>query len=665
MENVYISNLQYCYDEFINLPYIYGALRAHAETIPELRENYRWQKPLFEIPPNYGMDVFENLVRGLEAPRVLGLSCYVWNIQKQLLLAKLVKEKHPDCLVVAGGPQVPDPGNEFLARHPYLDLLVHGEGEKIFSSILREKLAASPDWSKVKGVSYRDRENRTRRTENETRIQDFFAESPYLAGYFDELAREIRGRGRKAVAFWETNRGCPYSCAFCNWGSATMSKLRRIPEPRLFQELEWFSRHKIDKLKSTDANFGILELDERLADRLIELHERTGYPKKFWATHAKSSPPRVLSISTKIAASTLCTNGTTVSLQSLNPDSLRAVRRKNLNEADYAEIIRVFNENNFPYYCELIVGLPFETPDTFFAGITRLLELGVHENLSIYACEIFPNTAMDSAEYRARYEIQTVRRRLFKYPLERDPLAETTEIVVSTHAMAHAGWIDCMVMGSLFQIFHCGGWTRQLSIFLRREREVSFARFYADFFAWMRSGKSRLLASCREELQKIYRDILENPEAEFSGWSIMEFEYEGSKRSVRGFPFATLWARLALRKQDVFGEISAFIEELFGLDEELAQVLSFQNDLILTPDYIPEHGKAADYEYDFFSYFYRQRPLRRRKTRVHYRDQAIGPGGIYPLPRDAGKFLQAVTGGDTIRPHCFLHQSRAMEVTYF
>lgn len=45
--------------------------------------------------------------------------------------------------------------------------------------------------------------------------------SPYLTGEFDEIDP---ARWRSATI--ETNRGCPYGCTYCDWGSATLSRIR-------------------------------------------------------------------------------------------------------------------------------------------------------------------------------------------------------------------------------------------------------------------------------------------------------------------------------------------------------------------------------------------------------------------------------------------------------
>src|SRR5207244_1673497 len=84
-----------------------------------------------------------------------------------------------------------------------------------------------------------------------------FEYSPYLdqSGFYETL-REQYGRGF-FYATWETNRGCPYSCNFCDWGSATMAKLRRFSMERVSAEADWLSYISPSFVLVADANFGI------------------------------------------------------------------------------------------------------------------------------------------------------------------------------------------------------------------------------------------------------------------------------------------------------------------------------------------------------------------------------------------------------------------------
>ena len=89
------------------------------------------------------------------------------------------------------------------------------------------------------------------------------------------------GEAHEGTAIIETNRGCPYGCTFCDWGSATLSRIRKFDLERVFAELEWCARNGSTRIGLADANFGIFERDVDIAEKIAELKAQYGYPKMF------------------------------------------------------------------------------------------------------------------------------------------------------------------------------------------------------------------------------------------------------------------------------------------------------------------------------------------------------------------------------------------------
>jgi radical SAM superfamily enzyme YgiQ (UPF0313 family) len=129
----------------------------------------------------------------------------------------------------------------------------------------------------------------------------------------------------------ETNRGCPYKCTFCDWGSLTYSKVKQFGLTRVFHELEWMADNKIGYLDVADANFGIfVERDNMIVDKLIEVQKRTGYPYRTGWSWAKNQKSEVVAIAKKLINSGHFNNGLTISLQSLDENTLKTIKRNNL-----------------------------------------------------------------------------------------------------------------------------------------------------------------------------------------------------------------------------------------------------------------------------------------------------------------------------------------------
>ncbi len=146
---------------------------------------------------------------------------------------------------------------DYLRAHPSIDYYVHGEGETTMVALLEKLLgggaldAEEPGVAFLRDDCYLDGGRRERRRDLDT------IPSPHLGGWLDPFI----GNGYAPVI--ETNRGCPFSCTYCNWGSATVSKVNRFGLDRVFEELEYIARRvrDNDNLTVADANFGILKRD--------------------------------------------------------------------------------------------------------------------------------------------------------------------------------------------------------------------------------------------------------------------------------------------------------------------------------------------------------------------------------------------------------------------
>ena len=115
------------------------------------------------------------------------------------------------------------------------------------------------DWSKIPGVSYL-KDSKMINNPNLPRLRNFDGcPSPYTSGVFNKLMEE--NPNEKWIVSWETNRGCPFSCTYCDWGSAINSKVARFEIERLHHELEWFAKNKVEFIYVCDANFGMLPRD--------------------------------------------------------------------------------------------------------------------------------------------------------------------------------------------------------------------------------------------------------------------------------------------------------------------------------------------------------------------------------------------------------------------
>src|SRR5579862_6882388 len=253
------------------LPLAAGCLVATARKDPELAHlDYA-----IELERRPIADAVAALAAG-GAPGVLGFSLYPWNAAYALTVAAAAREAYPDSLIVAGGPSVPrrpERARRFLDEHPAVDVLVFSEGELSFREIVRARVrdGAFAELGHIPGLAIRRARDHLVTAPPE-RVLDFRETgSPFLDGTFDEVY--ARHRDKFTMVLCETNRGCPFSCTFCDW--SLTKKIVELPLERVHAELDWVAARGFRHVMLADANFGIRTRDADYARRLVALRRAT------------------------------------------------------------------------------------------------------------------------------------------------------------------------------------------------------------------------------------------------------------------------------------------------------------------------------------------------------------------------------------------------------
>ncbi|MFD0691999.1 KedN5 family methylcobalamin-dependent radical SAM C-methyltransferase [Actinomadura fibrosa] len=386
-----------------SMPLASGYLKAAALADATVREsaeitifNYRGGTTLTQM----ANDIFTD-----GPPDVLACSVLGWNYRTFGALAETFRQLNPEGWVVFGGTHVANQGERSFAMFPAVDVIVNGEGELAFRELLTQRLAGgSPrDLGNVKGISFRDRLGAVVTTDPRDRIDDLdIIPSPALSGAV-ELTRPD-GSFRYDVALMETNRGCPYKCSFCYWGGAVGQRIRAFSRERLRRELELYASLKVHTICLCDANFGLMPIDEEFVDDVIEIRERTGYPRALESSWAKNKSKVFYSIVRKMKDAGL-RSSFTLALQTLNDETLRLMNRKNMKVNEWEDLVAWLGAEELECYAELIWGAPGETVETFLAGYDRLSQYV--SRIAVYPILLLPNT--EYTEKREQFGIVSVR----------------------------------------------------------------------------------------------------------------------------------------------------------------------------------------------------------------------------------------------------------------
>ena len=453
------------------LPYSSGLLWSYAQTIPEIKESFELDKMIYKRDP------MDELANSLSTNHVVAFSTYVWNRNYNFKLAHKIKQLNPDVLIVFGGPEPPVTNpNIFTEILPFVDIVVKNEGELVFSKIL-QSLISGDDFTKIRGILYNDNGG-VIDTGMSERIADLDSiPSPYLNGTFDHLLpleKEWNGT-------LETNRGCPYKCTFCDWGSLTYSKIKKFGMGRVFAELEWMGKNNIGYLDVADANFGIfVERDNEIVDKLIQVQKQYGFPYRTGWSWAKNQKSEVVAIAKKLIKSGHFNNGLTISLQSLSEDTLSVIKRNNLEVNKIVDIFDESKKEGVPLNVELIVGLPGETLSSWEDTLYGVFEIGQHDSIEVWQAQILENAEMNLSQ-REEYSIRG--QKVFDYFPNSvdDEAAEFSEIVTQTSTMTLEEMVDAYKLSWFLITWHTGGFSQYIARFIRKYCGISYKQFYTEF----------------------------------------------------------------------------------------------------------------------------------------------------------------------------------------
>ncbi|MBI1776510.1 MAG: cobalamin B12-binding domain-containing protein [Proteobacteria bacterium] len=473
------------------LPYSIGLLQAHTLAHAAAPARYRFLLPLYK---RLRADA---AVEHLRSADIVGFSLYVWNERLSLEIAKRLKQVRPDVVIVFGGPQVPDRAEAWLRANPFVDIACHGEGEQVFLNLL--EALPSGDLSGVPGISFLPPDGAFHHQPKAGRTREIEATpSPYLSGTFRPLIEAHREE--TWIVLWETNRGCPFACTFCDWGSATQSKVFTFEMDRLKAELDWFSERKIEFIFCCDANFGILPRDIQIAEYAAANKRAKGYPKALSVQNTKNATERAYTTQ-KILSDAGLSKGVALALQSVDMHTLESIKRQNISLATYEELQKRFTRDNVATYSDLIIGLPGETYDAFVDGVARVIEGGQHNRIQFNNLSILPNAEMGDPAYQAKYGMVTVPTKIINVhgSLEEDidGIAEMQQLVIATRAMPKEDWRRTRTFAWMTALLH---FDKLLQIPLVVAHEVSGVgyRRLIEAFTEVDSSEYPLIASIRD-----------------------------------------------------------------------------------------------------------------------------------------------------------------------
>jgi anaerobic magnesium-protoporphyrin IX monomethyl ester cyclase len=325
-----------------------------------------------------------------EKADVVAFSCYIWNIEAILRIAADLKKLRPETLLVAGGPEVSYSAEEFLRDNRAFDCVICGEGEKTWQEFLAQlgEKRAAPILSKTipAGIAFRDITGIVAAREREA-IEDLDdIPSPFALDLVDTT---------KPLVYYETSRGCPFSCAFCL--SSREKGVRSFSRERIHSDILSLIQKDVQVVKLVDRTFNYD------AGRANEIWD-------FILTHNRSSTFHFEISADLLTEENIRTLARVpagmfrfeIGVQATGKETLSRVSRKSDPDRLLAAVKRLTEETGVTVHLDLVAGLPGEDFSGFLASLDRLFAVNPH-HIQVEPLKILKGSPMVEIAIREGY----------------------------------------------------------------------------------------------------------------------------------------------------------------------------------------------------------------------------------------------------------------------
>ena len=405
-------------------------------------------------------------------PGVIGLSNYIWNSELSNSICEYAKMININTLCVLGGPEFPagtgartivDNAHdqtytktlEFLKQRPSVDYFTYSDGEVAFLEAVKKFLENDCSVKELKkndiplmgSTSVSLKKDKLLVGEYIPRIgmdgsvkaygRDIIP-SPYLSGLLDKFLDGFY------VPAFETARGCPFQCTFCDQG-LDKNKVASFSTERLTQEM-FYVGEKMSKLKNGtktisifDSNFGLFQKDVDLADHILKVMDKYDWPQYIEAIAPKSNRENILIINDKLR------NRVSVglSMQSLNIETLSDIKRKNWTTDEYVDFIKEVEKRGKSPNSEIIIPLPGETEETYLKGIEFLMahnvQVGTYTLMMLCGAELGRDMAINRFGMKGKWRI--LPKQFGNYRNRKT--FEVERICIETNTMSFENYLNC------------------------------------------------------------------------------------------------------------------------------------------------------------------------------------------------------------------------------
>ena len=396
--NIYLADLVYNtvktdYVVPLNIGYVASFLKEKFGSEVNIK--------LFKYPDVLEKALLEN------PPDILALSHYSWNERLDFLFLDMVKRLNSKTLTAMGGPNIrtePADIEKFLTNHKNLDYCIINEGEETFAKIISEILKGCVKPHPSGCAVIIDGEFFYAPKPPDQKSMEINQPSPYLTGWLDQFLADPN-----MIPLLETNRGCPFRCVYCAWGTM-LSKIRIRPLDQVLKEIEYIAEKSAGQPAwiFCDSNFGILPRDLEIAKKVREVMDKKGYPADVTVWQSKNTVSRNIEISEILGEN----NKGLIAIQSADPKVLDNIGRGAIKMSGITEQLNYFHKKNLEVRTDILIGLPGESAKSHYNTLASAFDMGF-DYISMLNITLLQGTKYESDEYRQQYGVKTKYRPIF------------------------------------------------------------------------------------------------------------------------------------------------------------------------------------------------------------------------------------------------------------
>jgi len=292
-------------------------------------------------------------------PDVVCFSCYIWNITFVCELAQDLKKILPEAVFWAGGPEVSYDAEAFLERNPAFDGVMLGEGEETFLELAGHYVEKKVSLEEIRGIVFR-KENGILQNNGWREIMNL-SEVPFAY----ENLKDFENR----IIYYESSRGCPFSCSYCL--SSVDKRLRFRDLSLVKKELQFFLDNKVPQVKFVDRTFNCKHDHAMAIWQYIKEHDN-GVTNFHFEISADLLREEELELMSTMRPGLIQLE---IGVQSTNPETIKAIHRTMDFEKLAGIVNRIHGFFNIHQHLDLIAGLPYEDYDSFHKSFNDVYSL--------------------------------------------------------------------------------------------------------------------------------------------------------------------------------------------------------------------------------------------------------------------------------------------------